>query len=104
MAAARGLVFTDHFVAPPWGVTSRGPFVERVPRLKPGVSEFFLHPVAEGQELRGYDKAAADLRAEDAVWVVEPGMRALVADSGVKLISFRPLRDLQRAEAFVSQV
>ena len=99
MAAARGVIFADHLVAPPWGVTSRGPFVERVPRLKPGVSEFFLHPVADGPELRGYDREAGDLRAEDAAWVVEPGMRALVEDAAVKLISFRPLRDLQRSEA-----
>lgn len=104
MAAERGVIFADHFVSPPWGVTSRGPFVERVPRLKPGVSEFFLHPVADGPELRGYDHAAADLRVEDAAWVVEPEMRALVEGAGVKLISFRPLRDLQRAGVSESSV
>ena len=97
MAAEAGLLFTDHMVAPPWGVTSRGPFVERIPALRPGVSEFFLHPVDDGPELRGYDLQAAQLRAEDAAWVMEPSMRALVEDAGVRLISFRPLRDLQRA-------
>jgi predicted glycoside hydrolase/deacetylase ChbG (UPF0249 family) len=96
MAAERGVVFADHFIAPPWGVTSRGPFVERVPSLKAGVSEFFLHPVEDGPELRGYDLEAADLRAEDGRWVLEPAMPALVDDAGVTLISFRPLRDLQR--------
>jgi chitin disaccharide deacetylase len=98
LAAARGLAFADHFIAPPWGVTSRGTFVERVPGLKPGVSEIFLHPVEDGPELRGYDLEAADLRAEDAAWVVDPAMRGLVEEAGVKLISFRPLRDFQRAE------
>ena len=73
-------------------------FEERVPRLRPGVSEFFLHPVADGPELRGYDHEAAGLRADDAAWVVEPKMRTLVEEARVKLISFRPLRELQRAE------
>jgi predicted glycoside hydrolase/deacetylase ChbG (UPF0249 family) len=96
MAAAAGVLFTDNMVAPPWGVTSRGPFVERAPTLRPGVSEFFLHPVEDGPELRGYDLEAADLRAEDARWVMEPAMRALLEDCGVSLISYRPLRNLQR--------
>jgi chitin disaccharide deacetylase len=96
MAAQAGLVFVDHFVAPPWGVSARGHFLERVPRLKPGVSEIFLHPVEDGPELRGYDLKAPDLRADDGRWVLEPAMRALADDAGVKRISFRPLRDLQR--------
>lgn len=98
LAAEQGVVFTDHFIAPPWGVTARGSFVERVPQLRPGVSEIFLHPVEDGPELRGYDLAAADLRAADAAWVVDPEMRALVEEAGVRLISFRPLRGLQRGD------
>ena len=97
-AAERGVVYADHFIAPPWGVTARGVFVGQLPRLEPGVSEIFLHPVEDGPELRAYDLEAADLRAEDAAWVVEPGMRALVDGAGVKPISFRPLRDLHRGE------
>jgi hypothetical protein len=98
LAAARGLVFADHLIAPPWGVTSRGTFVDRVPTLEAGVSEIFLHPVEDGPELRGYDLEAADLRAADAAWVMENDLRALLAAYGVKTISFRPLRDLQRGE------
>ena len=52
-----------------------------------------------GPEPRGYDHAAADVRAKDAAWVVEPKMRALAEEAGVKLISLRPLRDLRRAGA-----
>ena len=96
LAAQRGVTFTDHCIAPPWGVTARGTFVDRVPNLRPGVSEIFVHPVADGPELRGYDLEAADLRAQDAAWVMESDIRALVAAYGVKLLSFRPLRDLQR--------
>jgi chitin disaccharide deacetylase len=96
LAAARGLAFADHFIAPPWGVTARGTFVDRVQSLKPGVSEIFLHPVQDGPELRGYDREAADLRAEDAEWVVENDLRALLKAFEVQTISFRPLRDLQR--------
>jgi chitin disaccharide deacetylase len=77
-------------------VTARGTFVDRVQSLKPGVSEIFLHPVQDGPELRGYDREAADLRAEDAEWVVENDLRALLKAFEVQTISFRPLRDLQR--------
>jgi predicted glycoside hydrolase/deacetylase ChbG (UPF0249 family) len=98
IAALRGVVFGDHFISPPWGVSARETFVERTPNLKPGVSEIYLHPVEDGPELRGYDMEAADLRAADAVWVVERDMAALIEAFGVKLISFRPLRDLQRTQ------
>jgi hypothetical protein len=96
MAAGRGLAFTDHFIAPPWGVTARGTFVERVQMLRAGVSEIFLHPVQDGPELRGYDLQAAGLRAADAEWVMEADLKALLTAYGVKTISFRPLRDLHR--------
>jgi hypothetical protein len=98
MAAARGLAFTDHFIAPPWGVSARGTFVDRVQTLRPGVSEIFLHPVEDGPELRGYDLEAADLRAADAAWVMEADLKALLKAYGVETVSFRPLRDLQRGE------
>jgi hypothetical protein len=95
-ASERGVLFVDHFIAPPWGAPARGPFIDKVPRLRPGVSEIFLHPVEDGRELRAYDLAQPDLRAADGAFLLDPEARAAVA--GIELISFRKLRDLQRME------
>ncbi len=96
-AAALGLVFTDHFLSPPWGAPTRPLLLDALARLRPGVSEVYLHPVADGPELRAYDKAAADVRAGDHAALLDEDLRAILDAQGVRLISFRPLRDLQRA-------
>ena len=94
-ALERGVLFVDHFIAPPWGAPAQAPFIDKVPRLRPGVSEIFLHPVEDGPELRAYDLAQPDLRAADGAFLLGPEARASV--DGIELISFRKLRDLQRA-------
>jgi predicted glycoside hydrolase/deacetylase ChbG (UPF0249 family) len=95
-AADLGCVFTDHFISPPWGKPTRPVLLDRLPRLRAGVSEIYLHPVADGRELRGYDKQAADVRAGDHANLLDDELRAILEDQRVRLISFRPLRDLQR--------
>jgi predicted glycoside hydrolase/deacetylase ChbG (UPF0249 family) len=96
-ATALGRVFPDHIVAPPWGRPTREVFEKRLPKLRPGVTEIFLHPVDDGAELRGYDQDHADVRAGDYAWMLDDELRRLVEVSDIGLISFRPLRDLQRA-------
>ncbi|HEY3889535.1 MAG TPA: ChbG/HpnK family deacetylase [Caulobacteraceae bacterium] len=95
-AAERGLVFPDHLLAPRWGFPTRQVLVDSLQRLRPGVTEVFLHPAVDGPELRGYDKKAGDIRAGDYANLLDGELRALLEDAGVRLISFRPLRDLQR--------
>ena len=70
--------------------------VDSLQHLRPGVTEVFLHPVVDGPELRGYDKAADSIRAGDYANLLDDELRGLLEDAGVRLISFRPLRDLQR--------
>jgi chitin disaccharide deacetylase len=95
-AAERGLVFPDHLLAPRWGFPTRQVLIDSLQRLRPGVTEVFLHPVVDGPELRGYDSGAPDIRAGDYANLLDDALRALLEDAGVGLISFRPLRDLQR--------
>jgi chitin disaccharide deacetylase len=95
-AAERGLVFPDYLLAPRWGFPTRQVLVDSLQRLRPGVTEVFLHPVVDGPELRGYDKAADSIRAGDYANLLDDELRGLLEDAGVRLISFRPLRDLQR--------
>jgi hypothetical protein len=62
-----------------------------------GVTEIFAHPVNDGEELRGYDKANADIRVHDAACLLDPAVAALLDQHHVKCISYRQLRDLQRS-------
>ena len=96
-AAERGLVFTDHFLSPTWGVQTREVILRTLPKLRPGVTEVYLHPVVDGPELRACDEEAGDVRSSDYALLMDTVLRALIDAEGIRLISFRPLRDLQRA-------
>lgn len=95
-ARARGVMFTDHFLYG-WGQDTRAFLESRVPALRPGVSEVFAHPVDDGAELRGYDGEIPDVRVADGDCFTDPAVAALIAGAGVTPISYRPLRELQRA-------
>lgn len=95
--AARGILCTDHMLAPPWPSDTLDYLSERLPGLRAGVTETFAHPVADGAELRAYDKSQPDLRASDARYLAGPELRDLIAASAITPISYRPLRDLMRA-------
>ena len=95
-AEARGVLFNEHIVCP-WPRRTRDVVFEEIPKLPPGVSEMFAHPVLDGEELRAYDTENADIRAHDAVCLTDPAVSDLLARHGVKPISFRELRERQRA-------
>jgi hypothetical protein len=95
-AAARALAHPDDFFFR-WKDSTADLLKRRVPTLAPGVTEFILHPVLDGPELRGYDLDAAQVRIDDHACAVDPQIAALLRAEGVRTISFRPLRELQRA-------
>lgn len=95
-AEARGLLFNEHIVYP-WPRRTRDVFFEEIPKLPPGVSEIFAHPVLDGEELRAYDTANADIKAHDAVCLTDATVADLLDRHNIKRISFRELRELQRA-------
>ncbi|HEY5070610.1 MAG TPA: polysaccharide deacetylase family protein [Caulobacteraceae bacterium] len=97
-ARERGILFPDHFIDP-WGKATAEVFRSRLANLRPGLTEMFAHPVADGPELRAYDPDAPDVRAGDAAWFVSGELKALIAASGAAPISYRPLREAQRAAA-----
>ncbi len=83
--------------APSWPDPTRPlPAEGAASALRPGVTETWLHPVVDGPELRGYDLAAADTRAGDHATATDAALAALISELGVRLIGYRPLRDLQR--------
>ncbi len=94
-AAARGILFNGHSIYP-WPRHTRAVFLAEVPSLPPGVTEIFAHPVMDGEELRGYDTAHADIRVHDAACLIDPMISDLLDRHGIRRISFRELRNLQR--------
>ena len=96
-AEARGIVHPDAFHFR-WKNPTVDLMKERVPQMAPGVTEFLIHPVLDGPELRGYDLDAAQVRVDDHACAMDPEIAALFEHEKVELISFRPLRDLQRAQ------
>jgi len=95
-AAAAGVVFNDEFVSQ-WGRPTGELMRSVLPKLAPGVAEANLHPVHDGPELRGYDKREPQIRIDDHAVAMDPDMAAFIEGQGFRKISFRPLRDLQRA-------
>jgi predicted glycoside hydrolase/deacetylase ChbG (UPF0249 family) len=96
-AAARGIIFNDNLVYP-WPRPTRDVFFEELPDLPAGVSEIFAHPVQDGEELRGYDINNTAIRIHDAACLIDSTVRELIERQGIKPISYRPLRELQRSE------
>lgn len=95
-AQSRGVLFNERLVYP-WPRRTRDVFFEEIPKLPPGVSEIFSHPVLEGEELRGYDTMNADIRTHDAMCLIDPEVSRLLNQHNITRISFRELRELQRA-------
>jgi predicted glycoside hydrolase/deacetylase ChbG (UPF0249 family) len=94
-AQSRGLLFNEHLVYP-WPRRTRDVFFEEIPKLPPGVSEIFAHPVLDGEELRGYDTANPDIRTHDAMCLIDPEVSRLLNQHNIRRISFQELRELQR--------
>jgi len=97
-AQNRRVLGSDRFIFE-WPTDTNALLRKHVPALKPGITEFCAHPVADGAELRAYDPAAPEQRAKDAVDLCDDGLKKLIAASGAKPISFRPIRDLLRSRS-----
>ncbi|HSC60458.1 MAG TPA: polysaccharide deacetylase family protein [Rhizomicrobium sp.] len=91
-----GVSYPDDF-AFQWGEPTEKLLPLFLDKLEAGVSEFILHPVQDGPELRGYDKTEANIRVSDYAAAKNNALRDQIAAQGIKTISFRPLRDAMRA-------
>jgi predicted glycoside hydrolase/deacetylase ChbG (UPF0249 family) len=96
LAENRGVLSNEHMVYP-WPRLTRDVLFAEIPKLLPGVSEIFAHPALDGEELRAYDTANADIRAHDATCLIDPTVSQLLDEQDIKRISYRELRELQRA-------
>jgi predicted glycoside hydrolase/deacetylase ChbG (UPF0249 family) len=95
LAREEGVVFTDHFIYT--SVGSRNEIEKVLSDLQPGVTEVYLHPAIDTDELRASHPDWAN-RVEDYSLLTDDAAFAdLVASAGATLIGYRALRELQRA-------
>ena len=99
--AAKGLLFPDFFVYEELkdeAADVRDFWLKIVRDLKPGVTELYIHAGLPTDELKAITGSWQTRSREFEVFTNDPEMRQLVTDRKVKLIGYRPLRDLQRKE------
>jgi predicted glycoside hydrolase/deacetylase ChbG (UPF0249 family) len=96
LAAADGAVFPDHLVLVPVG--ARHAIERALFDLRPGVTEVFVHPAVDSDELRASHPDWPG-RVEDHAFVChDPSLPDLIERAGATLIGYRELRDLQRRQ------
>jgi hypothetical protein len=100
--AAAGVPVLDHFDADSLGFEhGQGETHNRrrLAGLAPGVSYLICHPARDGEELRAITPEGAHHRDFERGFYGGLAGRAALAESGVKTIGMRALRDLMRSEA-----
>ncbi|MEI7592122.1 MAG: polysaccharide deacetylase family protein [Actinomycetes bacterium] len=97
LAADEGVVFPDHFITVSNGVGSRSAIENVLPSLRPGVTEVYLHPATDTPELRALAPDWANRVDDLHLLAHDDSLRNRIERSGVKLIGFRDLRELQRS-------
>lgn len=97
LAAEEGVVAPDHLFLYN-GVGARDAFEKLLTDLRPGVTEVFLHPATDHSELRALAPDWEHRVDDHRLLTGDDPLRAALADADVRLIGWRQLRDLQRAE------
>jgi chitin disaccharide deacetylase len=96
LARAEGVVYPDHFVHTPVG--SRRTIEKALFSLQPGVTEVYVHPAVDTDELRSSHPDWSQ-RVEDHAFVTtDKSLPDLVERAGAVLVGYRELRDLQRRD------
>lgn len=95
-----GVIYTDYLIH---GGREKGEAItaywkRQLSGLKPGVTELYIHAAAEGEEIKHITNSWRDRAEEYRMFTRDPEIKKMLADQGVKLIGWRPLRELQRKE------
>jgi chitin disaccharide deacetylase len=96
LATAEGIVFPDHLVYYS-GVGARRHIEAECADLEPGVTELYLHPAHDSDELRSSHPDWAERVDDHAFLCIDPALPDLVEQSGALMIGYRELRELQRS-------
>ena len=74
----------------------RDDFLAMLRRVGHGVTEIYLHPMVDGEELRAAVDHSARKRGYEMRLLADPLVHRTIADEGLVRISWRALRELQR--------
>ncbi|WP_309128233.1 polysaccharide deacetylase family protein [Microbacterium sp.] len=74
----------------------RDAFIAMLRKVPAGVTEVYLHPMADGDELRGAVDYGAAKRGYELRLLADPVVERTIADEGLVRLRWRTLRDLQR--------
>ncbi len=99
--AAKGIVFTDHFVYDDLKDEKQNVrqfWLNVVKNLKPGVTELYIHAALPTDEMKAITGSWSTRAQEFEVFTNDEEMKKIVSDQGIILISYRPLRELQHQE------
>jgi len=96
-ASEEGILYPDHFVYV-GGVGSRRALEKAAMELRPGVTELYVHPALDTPELRAQSDSWPARVDDLSLVTTDLGWKEMAERAGAKLIGFRELRDLQRAE------
>lgn len=99
--AARGIVFPDYFIHDELHRLNQGVktfWLDIVSNLKPGVTELYIHAALPTDELKAITGSWRIRSEEYEVFTHDPDMKRLVQEQNIVLISYRPLRNLQRTQ------
>jgi predicted glycoside hydrolase/deacetylase ChbG (UPF0249 family) len=96
LAAAEGVVFPDHLVVYA-GVGARRHLERTLFDLRPGVTEVYVHPAVDTDELRASYPDWAGRVEDHAFLCADPSLPDLVDRAGAVMVGYRELRALQRA-------
>ncbi len=97
--AAKGILFPDHFIYEELKEEAKDVrkfWLQIVRQLKPGVTELYIHAGLPTDELKGITGSWQTRAQEFEVFTHDSEMRQLITERKIKLIGYRPLRDLQR--------
>ncbi len=98
--AALGLIFPDYFVYGVLGNDYTGNVEESWFRilsdLNPGVTEIYIHASTPGEELKAATNSWKTRVEEYNTFTSSERLKGLFKEQNIKLISYKPLKDLQR--------
>jgi chitin disaccharide deacetylase len=97
LAAEEGVVFPDDVIHLP-GAGARKTLLDALGHLAPGVTVASLHPAVASAELEAMAPDWVERVDDHRLLVPDGELHEALADAGVTVIGYRPLRDLMRDE------
>ena len=96
--AEKGLVFTDYFIYDELQNYKevKSFWMDIVKNLKPGVTELYIHASKMSDELKSITNSSKTRAEEAELFTYDKEFKELLEKENIKLISYRPLFDLQR--------